>query len=193
MSRGHDLVKILKKSTVDTVNYGQPADILFATVISVSPLTVETDQKLILPSEFLVLGRNVTDFQTYLSFDNPNIKQKVQFYNKAEKESQSEPLLKAIRPGEEPHELRPDDIPPPEEANITDIRFLKKWYENTLQLEDETGNIPEKIELPAFHEISIYNHLNVGERVIMVKEKGGQRYFIIDRVGIMTNAERGQA
>ena len=58
-----DLVKAIKKAAVEAVNASKPANMVFGTVISASPLKIKIDQKLILTSAQLVLTRNVTDYE----------------------------------------------------------------------------------------------------------------------------------
>lgn len=61
MFNADDLLKLIKKTAVDAVNASKPANAVFGKVISVSPLQIKVDQKLILTSAQLVLSRNVTD------------------------------------------------------------------------------------------------------------------------------------
>jgi hypothetical protein len=175
---------MIKQLSGDANRQEQPCDILFGTVVEPEPaLKILTDGQLLLEGAMLILSRGVTDFKTWLSFDNPSIKQKIKIYDRAEKESEDEPLPAAVKEGGEPHAPRPDDLPEPVVERETDIQFARKWYDNTLRLKDENGDIPEKAELPAFHEVTIYSCLKPGERVILVKQRGGQKYFVMDRIG----------
>ena len=63
MFNSDDLVKVIKKAAVDAVNASKPANMVFGKVISISPLKIKIDQKLILTSAQLVLSRNVTDYR----------------------------------------------------------------------------------------------------------------------------------
>lgn len=58
-----DFMKLIKKTAVEAVNASKPANIVFGKVISISPLKIKLDQKLILTSAQLVLSRNVTDYR----------------------------------------------------------------------------------------------------------------------------------
>ena len=58
-----DLLKLIKKTSLEAVNASKPANMVFGKVISVSPLKIQVDQKLILTSAQLVLSRNVTDYK----------------------------------------------------------------------------------------------------------------------------------
>lgn len=63
MYSADDFVKAMKKAAVEAVIASKPANVVFGTVISASPLKVKIDQKLILTSAQLVLTRNVTDYR----------------------------------------------------------------------------------------------------------------------------------
>lgn len=60
MSDSNDLLKMIKQSAVDAVEASKPVNVTFGTVISVSPLQIQVEQKLILQKEQLILSRNVT-------------------------------------------------------------------------------------------------------------------------------------
>ena len=63
MFDSNDLVKLIKKTAVDAVNASKPANMVFGKVISVNPLKIKVDQKLILTSAQVVLSRSVTDYR----------------------------------------------------------------------------------------------------------------------------------
>lgn len=64
-----DFMKTCQEASVRAVEAGKPSDVFFATVTSVSPLTLFVDSKLIITEEFLELARNVTDFDTEVTVD----------------------------------------------------------------------------------------------------------------------------
>ena len=143
----------------------RPAWICEGEVVSVAPLEIKVNDYLTLTEDKLILCHSVTNHMAYLSFDNPDIKQKIQIYDEAEKE----PLPATIRASEEPHAPRPDDLPPPIVEKVTDIQFVKKPYE------DEADG-----DLPAYHEITIYNQFEEGDRVMLACERSLQKWFVVD-------------
>ena len=145
----------------------RPAWICEGEVISIEPLEIKVNDYLTLTEEQLILCHRVSDHRAFLSFDNPDIKQKVYIYERAE----NEPLPGKVRAGGEPHAPCPDDDPPPEVEKITDIRFGKKEFE------EETEG-----DLPAYHEVTIYNRLEVGDRVMLACERSLQKWFVVDFV-----------
>lgn len=70
MFNADDLLKLIKKTSMDAMNASKPANMVFGKVISVSPLKIKVDQKLILNSAQLVLSRNVTDYILSVTIDD---------------------------------------------------------------------------------------------------------------------------
>lgn len=70
MFNADDLLKLIKRTALDAVNASRPANVVFGKVISISPLKVHVDQKLVLTSAQLVLSRNVTDHTVKIGSDN---------------------------------------------------------------------------------------------------------------------------
>lgn len=64
-----DLLKLIKKASIDTVNSSKPVNLIYGVVVSKSPLEIQIDQKLILQESQLVLTRNVTDYSLNMIID----------------------------------------------------------------------------------------------------------------------------
>jgi len=143
----------------------RPAWICEGEVVSTEPLAIKINDYLTLTEDMLILCHSVTDHMAFLSFDNPEIKQKIHIYDREEEE----PLPATVRAGQEPHAPRPDDIPPPEIEKVTDIQFVKKSFEG-----EPDG------DLPAYHEITIYNHFEKGDKVMLACERSLQKWFVVD-------------
>ena len=58
-----ELANIIKQISHNSVMANKPATVKFGVVMQESPLKIKVDQKLILTEEFLVLTRNVTDYE----------------------------------------------------------------------------------------------------------------------------------
>ncbi|MCT6924108.1 DUF2577 domain-containing protein [Metasolibacillus sp.] len=65
-----DIVKVLRRVVLDAVNAQKPANIVYGTVVSVAPLKVQVDQKLILEREHLKLTRAVMDYEVEMTVDH---------------------------------------------------------------------------------------------------------------------------
>lgn len=127
-----DLVNAMKQASTKAIEASQPSDFCFGKVISTSPLKITVEQKMTLGATQLVLTRNVTDFETELSFDDSGIKQD-----------------------------------------------YENWTTDESELID-SGKIAFTAKIK--HKITIYNALKTGEDVVLMKQKGGQKYLVIDRV-----------
>ena len=132
MLDGNDFLGVIKKAATEAVEASHPSNFYFGKVISTSPLKILVEQKMTLGAAQLVLTRNVTDFETQISFDNPNIKQ-----------------------------------------------VFTTW-----DMGETQESTPSKIAFKQIikHDVTVYNALKVGEEVILLKQKGGQKFLVVDRV-----------
>ena len=65
-----DIVRALRKVVLDAVNAQKLTNVIYGTVISISPLKVQVDQKLILEQEHLKLTRAVLDYEVEMTVDH---------------------------------------------------------------------------------------------------------------------------
>lgn len=64
------LVDALKQNALNVVNSTDPVRVLFGTVESESPLSIRIDQKTVITSDFLVLCREVTDYDVEMTVNH---------------------------------------------------------------------------------------------------------------------------
>ena len=121
-----DLLNIVKKAALEAVEASQPSDFCYGKVISVNPLKISVDQKMILGTAQLVLTRSVTDYKTKVTVD---------------------------------------------------------WStENTSGGSGDSSFASHRHALSGKKEVTIHNALQIGDEVILLKKKGGQKYLVLDRV-----------
>lgn len=65
-----ELANIIKEIANNAVLANKPTTVKFGVVTKESPLEITIDQKLILTKEFLVLTRNVTDYEVDMTVDH---------------------------------------------------------------------------------------------------------------------------
>ena len=70
MRDANDLLNIVKKAALEVVDASQPSDFCFGKVISVKPLKISVEQKMILGVAQLIQTRNVADFKTEITVDD---------------------------------------------------------------------------------------------------------------------------
>lgn len=64
------LIEVLQHVARNAVEASSPVKLEFGTVVSISPLTVNVEQKKVLTSEFLTLCRNVTDYEVNMTVNH---------------------------------------------------------------------------------------------------------------------------
>jgi len=150
------LVETIKKAALDAVDAECPVFILYGTVVVVNPLSVNVEQKMTLEENQLVLTRNVTDYTTELTIDHWT------------------------------------------EDEIHHVHIINNETQHTHAIQDTASGggtssptIHTHTMQPTTHKhgykgtktFRVHNSLKVGDRVILLREQGGQRFIIIDKVG----------
>lgn len=74
-----NLNEVIKKAAVEAVKAGDPSDIVYGTVVSANPVSIQIDQKLTLTKEFITLTNNVKDYEVEVSI-NDGSKQKMKVF-----------------------------------------------------------------------------------------------------------------
>lgn len=59
-----DIIETIKKAALDAIENSSPASVMFGTVTNTNPLEILVEQKLLLTNDFLILTKNVVDYQT---------------------------------------------------------------------------------------------------------------------------------
>lgn len=75
-----ELVQMIQKIAANTFEASNPSRSLFGMVTKEDPLEISVEQKLPLTMKQLILSRNVTDYKTKISFNNPGITHDVNGY-----------------------------------------------------------------------------------------------------------------
>lgn len=58
------MLEIIKRASLDAVENSNPMRIYYGVVATAEPISIKIDQKFTIPSEFIVLTRNVTKYKT---------------------------------------------------------------------------------------------------------------------------------
>ncbi len=64
-----ELVKAMKKAARDERESSKPVNVFFGVVLSINPLKINVEQKMVLGEAQLVLARNVTDYSLTVTVD----------------------------------------------------------------------------------------------------------------------------
>lgn len=117
-----DLVESMKKEALSAMHSANPTAVLFGEVIGIKPLQIAVEQRLTLDEEFLVLTRNVTDHDAYVTI---------------EWESDSAP---------------------------------------------DSAGTNHRHKVAGRKKATVHAELQIGETVLLLRQEGGQKYIVLDRV-----------
>ena len=67
-----NLNESIKKLALEAITEGKPVNITYGAVKTVNPLSIEVENLKILPKEFFVLSRNVTNYKENITIDGVN-------------------------------------------------------------------------------------------------------------------------
>ncbi len=65
-----NLVESMKQAAVEAIETAKPVKLVFGLVQSVNPLKIFVDSKILLSEEFLILSRNVTDYELTMDVEH---------------------------------------------------------------------------------------------------------------------------
>lgn len=134
MRNGADMVSAIKLAAAQAVEAAAPAGLYMGTVLSVSPLTVQLDQKMTVTAEFLMLSTLVQEFNVDMTVDHWT-----------------------------------EDTNPPTTHAHPDAGV------NSFDATHKHAYKGRKTFL-------VHLGLQAGERVFLIREQGGQRFLILDRI-----------
>lgn len=130
LSNYTDLIKAIKKASLEVVESSKPVNVVFGKVTSASPLKIQIDQKITLGAAQLVLCRNVTDFEDEITVIDWNTEN--------------------------------------ESGGGGDDSFASHNH-----------------ALKGRKKIIVHNKLRKGDEVVLIREQGGQKYIVIDRLAVI--------
>lgn len=163
-----ELMRLIKQASLEAVNQEKLTSLITGTVISTEPLKIQVSQKLVLSMAQLILSRNVTDFDLEMTVDHETEEYKLEIdtthnHGTASFDEQTSHKHIDSAGGET------------EESTISTEHShadAGAWF----NLEHSHKYKGKKI-------FKVHKALKVGEKVILIRESGGQRFYVIDRIG----------
>ncbi len=122
----NELLELIKRIVVDTLNSLNPTHVVFGTIKTVAPLTIQLEQQEIIPQEMIALSRNVTDFTTDMTV-----------------------------------------------AHLTETRAGGSG---------DSSFASHNHEYKGRKSFLVHKSLQVGDKVVLLRVQGGQKYVVMDRV-----------
>ena len=163
MSTG--LLDITKRAALDAVENAKLTDLRYGTVVSASPLSVRLTEQFVLPASLLVVAKHLTDYDVEIDIT-------------ANWETDSG--------GEHTHTFEGNtdkagtmlDGGSIDQSDPFNYEEHTHTYGGTTETAD--GHI-HNISGKKRSKITVYNALKVGDKVALLRQAGGQSYFIVDR------------
>lgn len=161
-----NLTELIKKAAVEAINASNPAAFYFGTVTSASPLEINIEQKMILSEEFLILTNAVKDYDVEMTVNHitESVVLDANHTHEAEKSGG----------------ITVDSKLEPEQPGTT----IKNEVKDTSSTSIKEVNI----DLSHSHSYSgrktftVHNGLKLGEKVILIRIQGGQKFVVLDRM-----------
>lgn len=150
----NDLIKILKKSSLDAFEASKPCHVVFGTVTSESPLKVNVEQKMTLTSAQLIIPRSLTNYTVMIDIDDAT----------------------EIGAGH-------IDLTHKHSFSGDTGSYNSHSHSFSGETENGGGiDISHTHKFKGRKEITIRNALKINDEVIMIRVQGGQKYLIVDKV-----------
>lgn len=156
MSTG--MIEIMKVAAMDAIENSKPCDLRFGTVCSIEPLKIQVASDFIIPESLLIVPQYLTDYtvDTSLGMDSSSSSGNSMEVNVVED------MLVFTTPGGVEEDIEPveDDESDPTEDTID----------------------TEVAEPTDDRAMTIYNSLEIGDQVALIRNQGGKMYYILDRI-----------
>lgn len=153
MSDYNEFVKLIKKAAVEAVVAENPAALTFGTVTSTSPLKIKVDQKITLGKKQLIVPQHLTDYSVDVDVS---------------------------------WETESRDITATATTTIDEVVLKdkddKEQFRFTPKAKTTVNPSAHKHGINGKKKITFHNALKTGDSVALMREQGGQRYLIIDKV-----------
>lgn len=160
------LLNIIKKAAKEAIDEATPSNVMFGTVTNTSPLTINIEQKLNLTSEFLVLTKNVVDYTVDVSM---NWSTETRSLNANHSHDASSEVSVSSKASVSPN---PDNI----SVSITNNTS------SDVSVQQKNINLSHAHEISGRKSLTIHNALKSGDKVILIRQHGGQKYVVLDKI-----------
>lgn len=160
------LTELIKQAAVEAVNASNPAAFYFGTVTSVSPLIINVEQKMNLSEEFLILSSAVKDHQVDMTFDFSTQTKTLDANHNHEAESSGGLTINSRLE--------------PEQPGTTIINEVQDT--SSTSISEATIDLSHNHAIQGRTTVTVHSGLKKGEKVILIRMQGGQKFVVLDRM-----------
>lgn len=163
MADANELVRAMKRAALESMEASKPADVCFGKVLGLSPLEIRVEQKMTLGKAQLVLTRNVTDYTTEITA-----------------EWETEPAdIDMTHTHEGSVEVRVSSSGASDAGEIP----ISNTVESSMSVGNTSLQDTHQHRISGRKKITVHNALAAGDEVILIRQQGGQKFVVLDRIG----------
>jgi hypothetical protein len=179
-SENASFLQVLKRIAREERESADLCNVLIGTVTSANPLKIKISQKIVLDEDFLVLSRNVTDYNTDVSLDVNTDSVSIAHTHSVSIVSDSalgshshSYSTESGEAGEKPHSHPVSG----ETSSVT--------LSHTHSVNGSTGSAggSHSHKVKGTINVIVHNALKAGDTVLLLRQNGGQNFIVLDRIG----------
>lgn len=157
-----DIIQTIKKAALDAIGNSSPTSVMYGIVTNIKPLEIQIEQKLILTSEFLILTKNVIDYEIEVSINWDT----------------QESNINTTHTHNINGNIEVNSIIEPETQN----QSINNQIINNLEIENKDIESIHEHLITGKKKITIHNALKQNEKVILLQQQGGQKFIVLDKI-----------
>ena len=157
-----DLIETIKKAALDAISNSSPTSILFGIVINDIPLEIQIEQKLILTKEFLILTKNVVNYEVDVTLNWSTENRK----------------LNANHSHIANGNIQVDSILTPNESN----QIISNQVVSEIDMKEISIDLSHSHSITGTKKVTIHNALKKNDSVILLQQQGGQKFLVLDKI-----------
>ena len=161
-----NLIELIKQAAVEAVNASNPAAFYFGTVKTTSPLVINVEQKMDLSEEFLILTNAVKDHEVDMTFNFETDSVSLNANHTHKSETSGEFKIESKLDPEQPGTTIVNEIIGSPSTSVSEIKI----------------DLSHSHMINGRKTVTVHNGLKKGEKVIMIRVQGGQKFVVLDRM-----------
>lgn len=151
-----NIVQVLQGLIKQSMESASLANVMFGTVVSVNPLQINVEQRFTITEEFLILTKNVKDYTTSVTVNWNTENTSLDLTHNHTIDS-----FQTNSGGTDNHS-----------HNV-----------NSMQTQNCNLNTTHQHSISGTKTITVHNALKQGDKVVLIRAQGGQKYVVLDKVG----------
>lgn len=151
-----NIVQVLQGLIKQSMDSASLTNVMFGTVVSVNPIQINVEQRFTITEEFLILTKNVKDYTTSVTVNWNTENTDLNLTHNH--------LINSFQTNSGGTESHSHSV-------------------NSMQTQDCNLNTTHQHSISGTKNITIHNALKQGDKVVLIRAQGGQKYVVLDKVG----------